>query len=118
MTNPNRRVMSATTLIGDPVKNADGEQLGELKEIMLDTETGRIAYGVLSFGGFLGMGDKLFAIPWSALRVHDTDHALVLNVQKEQLEKAPGFDKDKWPDFADRTWGASIYEYYRIKPYW
>ena len=115
---PDRRVLSASTITGDAVKNPDGEKLGDIKDIMIDTETGRVAYAVLSFGGFLGLGDKLFAIPWSAMRLHDTEHAFVLNVNKETLENAPGFDKDKWPDFADRTWGASIYEYYRIKPYW
>jgi sporulation protein YlmC with PRC-barrel domain len=118
MTRPDRRILSASTLIGNSVRNTDGEKLGEIKDIMLDTETGRIAYAVLGFGGFLGLGDKLFAVPWSALRLHDTEHAFVLGVNKEQLERAPGFDKEKWPDFADRTWGASIYEHYDVTPYW
>lgn len=113
------RVLSASRLSGANLKNADGESLGDIKEIMIDTETGRVAYAVLSFGGFLGLGDKLFAIPWSALRTHLTDaNSFVLNVTKERLQAAPGFEKNRWPDFADRTWGGTIHEYYQIKPYW
>src|SRR5688500_16920863 len=116
--NPKRRILAATTLLDDDVINPAGEKLGYIKEIMLDTETGRVAYAVLSFGGFLGLGDKLFAIPWGAMRLHPTDHAFVLNVSKETLKNAPGFDKDHWPDFADRAWGATIHDYYKISPYW
>ena len=117
-TNAPRRVLSASTLTGDPVKNPDGQKLGDVKEIMIDLESGRVAYAVLDFGGFLGIGNKLFAIPWSAMKLHQTDKSFVLNVTKEQLEKAPGFDKDHWPDFSDRAWGTSVHEYYKIKPYW
>jgi sporulation protein YlmC with PRC-barrel domain len=116
--NPERRVLSASTLTGDAVKNPAGERLGDIKDIMIDTEGGRVAYAVLSFGGFLGVGDKLFAVPWGAMRLDQHDHAFVLNATKEQLENAPGFDKDHWPDFADRTWGATIHDYYKCKPYW
>jgi sporulation protein YlmC with PRC-barrel domain len=113
------RVVSASKLSGGAVTNTDGERLGDIKEIMIDTESGRVAYAVLAFGGFLGMGDKFFAIPWSALRSHLTEPStFVLNVNKERLTAAPGFDKSKWPDFADRKWGGTIYEYYQLKPYW
>jgi len=113
------RVISASKLSGGAVKNADGEKLGDIKEIMIDTQTGRVAYAVLGFGGFLGVGDKLFAIPWSALRSHLTEpESFVLGVDKDRLKAAPGFDKNKWPDFADRAWGGTIHDYYKIKPYW
>jgi hypothetical protein len=112
------RVLSASTLKGDPVRNAAGEDLGNIEEFMIDLETGRVAYAVLSFGGFLGMGNKLFALPWEALRLDTDRHEFVLNVDKEVLKKAPGFDKDNWPDFADRSWGAGIYRYYGHRPYW
>ena len=111
-------VLSASTLAGDEVKNAQGEKLGEVKEIMVDTENGRVAYAVLSFGGFLGMGDKLFAIPWSALHLGHDEHAFTLNVSKEALQNAPGFDKDNWPDMADPTFGRGIYKHYGYTPYW
>ena len=85
---------------------------------MIDLDTGRIAYAVLSFGGFLGMGDKLFAIPWSALTVDKVEKRFILNVDKELLKRAPGFDKDHWPNMADRAWGAQVFKYYGAKPYW
>lgn len=88
-----RRTLSATTLVGDGVRNTAGDSLGKIEELMIDLPTGRVAYAVLSFGGFLGMGDKLFAIPWSALKLDEAAHEFVLNVSKERLEKAPGFDK-------------------------
>jgi sporulation protein YlmC with PRC-barrel domain len=112
------RVLSATTLIGDAVHNKAGENLGKVEELMLDLEQGRIAYAVLSFGGFLGMGNKLFAIPWDAFSLDTDEHCFVLNEPKEKLEKAPGFDKSHWPDFADRKWGQTIHDYYGTRPYW
>ncbi|MBN2502937.1 MAG: PRC-barrel domain-containing protein [Anaerolineales bacterium] len=112
------QVLSATTLIGDTVRNPQGEELGTLEEIMFELDSGRIAYAVLSFGGFLGLGDKLFAIPWQALSVDTEDEEVVLNVSKEQLEDAPGFDKDDWPSTFDRNWVAEVHTYYGYQPYW
>ncbi|HLK48544.1 MAG TPA: PRC-barrel domain-containing protein [Bryobacteraceae bacterium] len=113
-----RRVMSASTLNGDRVKNSQGEDLGKIEDIMIDVPSGRVAYGVLSFGGFLGMGDKFFAIPWSSLMLDEDEKCFRLDVDKEQLKAAPGFDKDNWPDMADPTWRTQIYGYYGAKPYW
>jgi sporulation protein YlmC with PRC-barrel domain len=114
------RVLSATTMIGDKVVNSAGEVLGDLKELMIDLDDGHVSYAVLSFGGFLGMGDKLFAIPWEALTLNTEDHTFILNVEKEQLENAPGFDKDNWPDEADYQsgWLLDLYNYYGYRPYW
>ena len=64
------------------------------------------------------MGDKLFAVPWSALRVDEDEKQFILDVEKNRLEKAPGFDKDNWPDMADTSWGSQIYSYYAVRPYW
>jgi len=112
------RVLSASTLIGDSVHNNAGEKLGKVEELMMDLEQGRVAYAVLSFGGFLGMGNKLFAIPWDAFTLDTDEHSFILNVPKDRLESAPGFDKDDWPDFADRKWGQTIHSYYGTRPYW
>ena len=116
--NGHPEVLSATTLIGDDVRNNRGEDLGKLEEIMLDLDQGRVAYAVLSFGGFLGLGDKLFAVPWEALEVDTENKAIVFNVPKERLEQAPGFDKDNWPDTNDREWLAEIHSFYGYDPYW
>src|SRR5438045_6771503 len=113
-----RRILSATTISGDSVVNPAGEKLGEIKELMIDLPSGRIAYGVLSFGGFLGMGEKLFAVPWNALTVDEDEKQIVLNADKEQLKNAPGFDKDNWPDMANIGWGTQIHSYYGTQPYW
>ncbi len=106
------KFMSATTLIGDGIKNPQGDALGDLKEIMLDTTNGKIAYAVVSYGGILGMGDKLFAVPWSAFSIDHENHKLVLSVSKEKLKDAPGFDKDNWPNFADTSFASSLNAYY------
>lgn len=113
-----RRVLAASTLAGDAVKNSVGEDLGKVDEIMIDIPTGRVAYAVLSFGGFLRMGNKLFAVPWDVLTVDEDRKCFILEVDKAKLENAPGFDKDNWPDMADRTWGSRIYSYYGRTPYW
>ena len=115
---PGKRVLSAGTLAGDRVKNAAGDDLGNIEEIMIDLESGRVAYAVLSFGGFLGIGDKLFAVPWEALILNLENHEFLLNVDKNVLQDAPGFDKDDWPNMADATWGIAIHGHYGHKPYW
>jgi sporulation protein YlmC with PRC-barrel domain len=109
--------LSSSTLKGDKVINAAGEDLGKIEELMIDLRDGRLAFAVLSFGGFLGMGDKLFAIPWQALRLKLHEHAFVLDVPKETLEKAEGFDKDNWP-ITSREWLSTVYGYYGYQPYW
>lgn len=106
------RFLSASTLNGDSVKNHKGESLGDLKDIMLDTANGKIAYGVLSFGGILGMGEKLFAVPWDALTVDGDNKQLLLKVEKEKLKDAPGFDADHWPNFADPQFTERMRAYY------
>jgi len=112
------KVLAADTLTGDKVVNRQKEDLGKIEHLMIDVETGRVAYAVLSFGGFLGLGDKLFAIPWSALAVDTGEKQFILEVDKKMLERAPGFDKGNWPDMADRVWGAEVNTYYGAKPYW
>ena len=112
-----RRVLSASTLAGDNVQNSAGEDLGKVNELMIDIPSGRVTYAVLSMGGCLGMGNKLFAVPWSALRVDEDKKIFVLDVDKKKLENAPGFDKDNWPNMADTAWAEGVNSFYGIKPY-
>ena len=100
------------------MQNSAGEDLGKVAEITIDIPARKIAYAVLSFGGFLGMGNKLFAIPWSALRLDEDKQHFILDVDKQKLQNAPGFDKDNWPDMADTSWGTRIFSYYGAVPYW
>ena len=114
----NYTTLSASTINGTNVRNAQNEDLGHVEDIMLDPTSGRIAYAVLSFGGFMGFGDKLFAIPWQALTVDTENEVLILNADKEQLEDAPGFDKDNWPSSPNREFMSSVYSHYGYEPYW
>lgn len=114
---PGPELMCASTLTGNDVYNHKDEDLGDVKEFMLDTRTGRVAYAVLSFGGFLGMGDKLFAVPFNALKLDTVNKRFTLDVEKSRLESAPGFNKDSWPNMADQTWADSIHAWYGTKPY-
>ena len=115
-TGPGPALMGADTLIGDSVVNAAEEDLGDIKEIMLDMQTGQVAYAVLAFGGFLGLGEKLFAVPWQALHLDTVNKRMVLNVEKERLKNAPGSDKDAWPDMSDVSWASGIHSFYGTDP--
>ena len=107
-------LLSASSITGDKVKNHTGDHLGKIEDLMIDLATGKVAYAVLSFGGFLNMGNKLFAVPLESLKVNTKDHSFTLNESKERLEKAPGFDKDNWPDFADAKWQKEVRGYYNL----
>lgn len=117
-TGPGPRVLAASTIENDTVVNMAGDKLGSIDEIMIDVPTGRVAYAVLSVGGFLGLGDKLLAIPWGALRIDPANKRFVLDVSKERLEQSPGFDKDNWPSMADERWATELHNYYNAPYYW
>lgn len=112
---PGPALMGAGTLIGEDVYNLQSQKLGDIKEIMLDMQTGKVAYAVLSFGGFLGIGEKLFAVPWTALKLNTENKSFQLSATKEQLENAPGFDKDDWPDMSDPVWAQGVNTFYQQK---
>jgi sporulation protein YlmC with PRC-barrel domain len=105
--------LSATSLEGNKVINHRGEDIGKIEDLMIDTSGGKVDYAVLSFGGIMGIGDKLFAVPMERISIDTEKECCVFNVEKERLENAPGFDKDHWPNTADKTWQSSIAYYYR-----
>ena len=109
-----RALLPASELTGNDVRNLQGEDIGHIKELMIEIGTGRIAYAVLSFGGILGLGDKLFAVPWAALRFNQEERVFLLDAFKDRLEKAPGFDKDHWPNMTDPMWSETIDRYYGV----
>lgn len=111
-------VLSAGTLIGDQVVNLKGENLGKVEELMIDTNEGRVSYAVVSFGGIMGFGNKLFAIPWGLLSIDTENRYFMLNVDREVFENAPGFDKDNWPQMTSRDWISNVYQHYGVPPYW
>jgi len=117
---PKQKLVTAKTfrsshLTGMTVRNAQGEALGKVDDLVINVETGKIDYAALSHGGVLGIGDKLFAVPWNELQMAfgQDENYFVLNMSKEKLEAAPGFNKDAWPNFADANWSQKIDQYYR-----
>jgi sporulation protein YlmC with PRC-barrel domain len=118
--NVHPRVLSASSIVGNKVVNSEGEPLGTIKDLVVDLDDAQIAYAVLSFGGLLGLGDKLFAIPLEALTFDTRNKSVILDVDKDVLKNAPGFDKDHWPTNAqyEAGWLLDIYEYYGYSPYW
>lgn len=98
--NANRpvQILTATSIIGDKVINREGEDIGEISDIMINILDGNIEYLIIEFGGFLGVGEKLFAVPFSAVKLNAKDQNFTLDVEKSFLESAPGFDKEHWPD--------------------
>lgn len=106
------QIVNAENVIGVNVKNTQDENMGEVEAVMLDKKTGQVAYVVLSYGGFLGMGDKLFALPWGIFSYDAEDDCFKIPLDKEKLQNSPGFDKDRWPDMSSNEWSNSIHKYY------
>jgi len=112
----------ASQLIGTNLKNSKGDSVGEIKDLVIDG-TGKVRYAAVTYGGFLGVGSKLFAVPFQAFRVSQNpndpndrgDYVLTLDVTKEQLSGAEGFDNDRWPNFADTKFTRDLYRRYKLE---
>jgi len=114
------KVVAATTfraskLIGLNVRNHNNEKLGTVEDFVVNVDNGKVNYAALGVGGLFGLGEKMFAIPFNAMTfVHDKNEMhFVINMSKEKLQAAPGFDKNNWPDFADPNWAQQIENYYQ-----
>jgi sporulation protein YlmC with PRC-barrel domain len=111
--------LRASTVIGANVHNRSDEEVGSIKDLVIDPSSGRVRYAALSFGGFLGFGDKLFAIPWQAFECRrdkeTADYRIVLNIDETTLKEAPGFDDARWPDFSDKRFTDEIDAFYRSR---
>jgi sporulation protein YlmC with PRC-barrel domain len=116
-------IWKASELKGFNVNSTTGDKLGDIKDLAIDTN-GHLSYAVVSVGGFLGMGDKLVAVPWPALKVSrdasNDKRTILLSSTKDQLKNAPAFDdsKDKRAEMCDPAWVSRVYEYYSVRPYW
>jgi len=100
------------------VKSPSGEDLGKLEEVVADAERGQLAYGVISFHKGFMKGDKYFAVPWQTLELAKDDRTLLLDANKSMIENASAFDKNNWPNMADKRWGASVHAFFQCTPYW
>ncbi len=111
---PNKkgRYLTASSIQGDKIVNPSGEHLGEIKDVMLDLESGKIDYFIIEFGGFLGLGVKYFAIPLRLLTLDPDNKRFIFNQSRQVLEKAPGFDMDHWPD--TNLHFDEVYSYWRF----
>jgi sporulation protein YlmC with PRC-barrel domain len=111
-------LIAADKVSGTSVYNAAGESLGEIYDVMIDKASGKIAYAVMSFGGFLGIGEQYHPIPWSLLRYDTGQGGYIVNLDKRQLEGAPVFSENDEPAWGDRAYDEKVYGYYKASPYW
>lgn len=109
---PAPEMMGAVTLVGAHVRNAQGEHLGVIQEMMVDMKSGAIAYVLLSRARFVELGDRLHPVPWAALAPDAQSGAFLLPVSKARLQDAPAFDTDHWPDMADDAWKGAVHAWY------
>jgi sporulation protein YlmC with PRC-barrel domain len=106
-------IVKASEVTGVKVKNLSGDDIGEINELVIDKVKGKVNYLVLDFGGVLGFGNKFFAVPWHLVSYDTNEDCFRLNVDKDRLKNAPGFDKDHWPNFAANEYTRSIDSYYQ-----
>ncbi len=103
----------ASKIIGTDVYDMQGKEIGEVKDIVIDPKSGNINYAVVSFGGVMGVGGKYFAVPWKSIQATEDAKNYALNVDRDALKAAPGFDKEHWPDMADQSWAADVERYWQ-----
>ena len=116
--NPSGKLIGANQVQGTTVYNTSSEKLGSVADVMIDKESGRIAYAVLSFGGFLGIGDRYYPLPWEKLRYDTELGGYIVDVDRETLEGAPSYSDDAAASWNDDAWGRNVYAYYGVHPYW
>ena len=112
------RLISSEKVAGSKVENTNGDNLGHIEEIMIDKVSGRVGYAVLNYGSFLGMGGKLFALPWDILKYDTQRDAYVIGIPAERLKNAPSFEAGAWPDFDDRSYDKQLHDYYGSSADW
>ncbi|MCC6468845.1 MAG: PRC-barrel domain-containing protein [Alphaproteobacteria bacterium] len=117
-TNETNTLIAADRVEGTEVYNPAGEHLGEIDNVMIDKVSGKVAYAVMSFGGFLGIGERYHPMPWSLLKYDTGKGGYVVNLDKRTLTGAPNYESDDLPNYADRNWGKKVHDYYGVAPYW
>jgi hypothetical protein len=112
------RLIPSDRVEGTAVRRSSGEKIGEIKRLMIDKVSGKVAYAVMSFGGFLGMGEKYHPLPWDVLHYNTTLEAYELNIPDEQLRNAPSYGTSADFDWGDRDRERRLHDYYKVPPYW
>ena len=111
-------LISSDKVEGTAVYNRAGEKLGSIHTLMLDKRSGKVAYAVMSFGGFLGIGDRYHPLPWSVLDYETSQGGYVVDLDRSKLEGAPTYGTSETPNWSDRSWGQQVHDYYGTRPYW
>ncbi len=112
------RLIASDKVEGTSVQNRKGDSLGSIYNLMIDKSTGRVAYAVMSFGGFLGIGERYHPLPWTVLKYDPAAGAYVVDLDRSVLEGAPTYGRDERVDWEDRAWGQRVHDYYKVPPYW
>lgn len=112
---PDRSLISSERVQGTTVYGMDGRQIGEIDHLMIEKISGKVAYAVMSFGGFLGLGESHYPIPWGSLHYNTELQGYQTNVTEDQLRDAPEFSDDSW---TDPTWERRVHDHYRAPYYW
>jgi hypothetical protein len=103
---------------GTPVYRANGDKIGRIERVMIDKISGKVAYAVMSFGGFLGVGEDYYPLPWSLLKYNTRLDGYEVNISEQQLKGAPKYAKAESWDWANRSNDQKVYDYYQVMPYW
>ena len=111
-------LISSDKVEGTAVYNREGEKLGSIHTVMIDKVSGKVAYAVMSFGGFLGIGDRYHPLPWNMLTYDTGQGGYVVNLDQNQLKGAPTYGTSETPNWSDRSWGQQVHDYYGTRPYW
>jgi hypothetical protein len=106
--------LTALSIVGDNVTNAEDENLGTIKDLMINVRSGIIEYAVIEFGGVAGIGGKLFAFPYSEFHIDEDNRCFILDKTREELKELPGFDKDHWPYTNDHSFNVMPITNYQI----
>src|ERR1700761_5512236 len=117
-TTPSGRLVAVKRVLGTNVYNAALENLGSIDDVMIDKATARIAYAILSFGGFLGIGDRSYPLPWEKLEYNKELGGYVVDVDRETLEGAPSYTDDATASWDDEAWARDVYAHYGVHPFW
>ena len=118
ISDPNGRLISADRVNGTTVYDGQGEKLGSVEDVMIDKVSGRIAYAVLGFGGFFGIGNKHHPLPWGTLKYDTAIGGYVVSLDRQVLEGGPAYGDTETVAWNDEAWGRQVHDYYKAKPYW
>ena len=110
------QLLSGSSIMGISVENKNGNNIGSIKDVMIDTRTGEVVYAVLAVDtGFLNLSSKFFAVPLQALEFDYENERVLMDIKREQLENAPGFDKGNWPNGPQSEFIGSVYDFYEVE---